>query len=663
MFQKSNPLNRPKSLQDAVQEFCLYFVIFLFGLFCLAVFGIFHKWLVVLFFIFFLAISFLRLYYLHLFRRIKIARFHRWVFLLIILVTLFNAFYHHDVPLSRDNAGYLTAGIMLSKADKLHFQDIISRPFNPFREADLGDDVYTSQFLPGYNTFLAFWYDLGGLPLLLWGNLTLLFLFLICFYGVACNLSSRKIAVCALLFLITFYAFLWFPRRTNSENLVMFLLWLSVWVFLRGVKEKNLRRVFQSLLPVSLIVLVRGEGLVYLLVFLFACFVFSLKKRKLLLANKKSLLPVIWVPLILALFFYYRDSYQGGYVFEHGLSLFYTITDFLKAPFVLVVLVLVIGALYASYLFLKHFFKKKKGKLSYKLQFGLAFLLALLVFVDLIVIYYHHSWKELVNWQIYRTQYVFIILGKYFLFPYFILFILGLLGKRIFKKKLFISLFLISPNIIFFLDPFVGLDQPWFLRRFYPAVIPMLFILGTLGLFNLGIKKKHRNLILVLLLLANIWVSWPIIFFSEYQGMGNRLQDFGSRFEPDSLILMDPGWHWQQWGYALHYVYGYNAVPKLDGFEGKEFEKLLASYDKIYVISRKPQNIFGDPAIPDDQLKYLFDFQIYYPTIVRTSKITNHVVKNEDRVNAKKVLTAYRTALPRIRDIEAYNLYVYEYIK
>ncbi len=663
MFQKVNPLNRPKSLEAVVQEFCLYFVIFLFGLFGLAVLGIFHKWLVISFFVLFLLVSVLKIYYLYLFRRVKVVRFHRWIFVLIIVVTLFNAFYHHDVPLSRDNAGYLTAGIMLARADKLHFYDIISRPFNPFREADLGEDVYTSQFLPGYNAFLGFWYDLGGLPLLFWGNLTLLFLFLICFYGAACNLGSRRIALFALLFLITFYAFLWFPRRTNSENLVVFLLWLSIWLFLRGFKQANLRRAFQSLLPISLIVLVRGEGLVYLAVFLFACLILGLKKRKLLLARKSILLPLIWVPLVLALFFYYVDFYQGGYVFEHGLSLFYTITDFLKAPFVLVVLVLVLAGLYVAYLFLKRSLAKKKRKFSHKLQLGLAFLLVLLVFVNLLVIYYYHSWKELFNWQIYRTQYVFIILGKYFLFPYLIIFILGLLGRGVFKKELLISLFLVSPSIIFFLDPFVGLDQPWFLRRFYPAAIPFLFILGALGLFNLGIKKKHRNLILVLLLIANLWVSWPIIFFSEYDGMGKQLSDFASRFEPDSLILMDPGWQWQQWGYTLHYIYGYNVVPKLDGFQDQEFGKLLASYDKIYVVSRKPQNIFGHPDIPDDKLKYFFETQIYYPTIVRTCKITSHVVKNEDRVNAKKVLTIYRTALPRERDIEAYNLYVYQYQK
>lgn len=663
IFMFSNSLNRRKNLENLVQEFCLLFAIFLFFLVAFAILGIFYQWLIILTFILFLGIGAWKIYYLYSFRKVKISRFQKWLLVFLIAVTLFNAFYHHDLPQSRDNIAYLTAGVMLAKNHQLYFQDILSRPFHPYREISLGQDIFTSQFLPGYNAFLGFWYHLGGLNLVFWGNLILFFLFLLCFYGVAANLASRKIALLALLFLVTFYSFLWFPRRTNSENLVMFLLWLSLWLFIKGVKMGDLKRSFLGFLPASLLILVRGEGLLYLFVFIIACFSLVIKQRKELKKHKRFLLPLLWLPLIFFLWWRYKNLCGGVYIFEHGLSLFYTITDFLKVPFVMVILILGLAVFYLFYLLIKYLLKKSKPKVSSHLQFIAAFLFTLFIFLDLLVIYYHHHFKELGNWQIYRTQYVFIILGKYFLFPYFIFFVLGLLGPRLLSRQFYYCVFLLSPSFIFFLDPFVGLDQPWFLRRFYPTIIPFLFILGAFGLANLGLKRKHLFLFSSLLLLMNLWVSYPIIFFREYQGMQKQLRDFSSRFEKDSLVLMDPGWQWQQWAYALHYIYGRNVLPKLDGFPKEEFQKLLVSYNKVYIVSTQRKNVFDHPDIPDDKLNYLFETQISYPTIIETCKITEHVVENEDQVQMRKILNEYRSVLPRQRDIEAYNLYIYEYEK
>lgn len=656
-----NPLNRPKNLTDVIQEFFILFALFLFILFALAIFGLFQCSLVVFLVVIFLGIILFRLYYLYAFRSVLIARWTKGVLVFILLVTLFNAVFHHDVPQSRDNIGYLTAARMLAKNGTLHFQDIISRPYHPYRAINLGPDVFTSQFLPGYNAFLGLWFQLYGLPLVFWGNLILFFFFLVCFYGASLSVLPRKWAFFALACLVTFYAFLWFPRRTNSENLTMCLLWLGIWLFLSGVKKTKLRHALWSLLPISLMVLVRGEGLLYLGIFLLACFVLILKKRKQIKQEKLIFLPLLFVLFNAYLFFHYVQVYQGVYILQHGLSLFYTIRDFFRVPFMVVILV--IGFIFLGLLAfgLRRFLQQANWRPARKGQIVLFVLICVFLLIDFAVIYYHHHYKELINWQIYRTQYVFIVLGQYFLMPYFVLFLLGLLGSKRIPRNLWYIAFLILPNVVFFLDPFVGLDQPWFLRRFYPAVIPFLFLAAAWGIQNLPLAKKHLVSVCGLLLLANLWVSQPIIFFVENQGMRSQLLDFAEHFEQDSLILMDPGWHWQQWAYALHYLYDYDVLPKLDNFSEEELEVLVASYEHVYVVSKNQEDIFGSRLIADDQLTYLFAYEFKYPTIAPTMQLTQHVMENEDQVQMRRLLVAYRTLLPRQRDWVSDQLYVYSF--
>jgi len=678
-----NPLNRPKNLEDAAQEFFLFFSVFLLALFGLAIFGVFKQWLVLLVFCLFLLPLILRFWYLFAFRKIKFSRYHKAIIIFLLCVTLFNVWYHHDLPSSRDNIGYLTAGTMLAKTGKLHFQDIISRPYHPYREIALGKDVFTSQFMPGYNVFLGFCHQLGGLILTLSSGAFLFALFLICLYGAGRQMIGQKRpALLALIFTITFFAYLWFPRRTNSENLFMVLLWLSFWLFLRGFATKDLRRMLWAFLPISLTILTRGEGLLFFGVFSLA-FCFAAWKFRSQIREKKFSFLLLLFPLA-SLFFFWRyvTVYSGIYLWGHAVSILYNLGDFivlwlpvnllslarhaaLYKFFVFLILFVLAALFYCAYRFrarLSFLRKKAFSRLRKGQTIVAVFLTAFFVF-NLILINHYHS-LEFVNWQTYRVQYVFIILGKYFLLPYFLIFLLALWGQKRISKYAYCAAFLLSPTIIFILDPFVGLDQPWFLRRFYPTLIPLLFILAAWGLYNLNLSKKLRGIIAVLLLAINLWVSWPIIFFREYQGVQSGLEDLASRLDPESLTLMDPGWQWQQWGYALHYLYDRDVLPEYDRYTSEELEKLINDHEKVFVISRKSpeeKDILDYPGFPDRGLKYLFETKIKYPLLLSTTNLTDYVADKEIAVSTVILLQKYQETLPREKDVESITLYVYQY--
>ncbi|MDP2918406.1 MAG: glycosyltransferase family 39 protein [bacterium] len=678
-----NSLNRPKNLEDAAQEFMIFGAVFFLALTGLAIFGVFQRWLVLLLFCLFLLAAGFRFWYLCAFRKIVLSRWHKGIIIFLLCVTLFNAWHHHDLPSSRDNIGYLTAGAMLSKTGKLHFQDIISRPYHPYREIALGKDVFTSQFMPGYNAFLGFCYSLGGLSLALSSGAFLFALFLICLYGAARKIiGKRKIAFLALIFTVTFFAFLWFPRRTNSENLFIVLLWLGLWLFLRGLEAKNLRRMLWGFLPVSLTVLTRGEGLLYLGAFTLSFCFAAWKLRSQIRKEKFSFLLLLFPLFALFLFWRYVVIYSGIYLWGHAVSILYNLGDFivlwlpvnllslarhaaLYKLFIFIILIIIAAAGYCVYKWRGSFafLLRKFSSRAKKGQFILAILLTAFFVFNLILIYHYHS-LEFVNWQTYRIQYVFIILGKYFLLPYFLIFLIALWGRKKISRHAYYAAFLLSPVVLFILDPFVGLDQPWFLRRFYPTLIPFLFILSAWGLCSLNLSKKLRGVIAVLLVAINLWVSWPIIFFREYQGVQSGLEDLASRLDENSLTLMDPGWQWQQWGYALHYLYNRDVLPEYDRYTEAEIQKLIADHPAVFVISRKSpeeKDILDYPGFPNSSLKYLFETKIKYPLLLPTTNLTDYVMDKEIAVSTVILLQKYQEALPRERDVESIMLYVYQY--
>ena len=224
--------------------------------------------------------------------------------LIIIVICLGIGWRHHDLPLGRDPTSYAVAAIKITESGGLSFGDELARPFHGLSQ--ISKDTFTSQFLPGYNVYLAVFYLGGGLTGLNLANLPLLFLALAGIFIITRRLSSAGGGLAAVLFTGSFYATIWFGRRWTSEILMMTLVLGAVACFVSGVRRRNLAGVLVGFLPVALTILVRGEGILYLLAYLLAAVIFIGWYRR-----ELRLVSVAWTLLALPLIVYitFNDNY------------------------------------------------------------------------------------------------------------------------------------------------------------------------------------------------------------------------------------------------------------------------------------------------------------------------------------------------------------------
>ncbi|MEW6407230.1 MAG: hypothetical protein AB1465_00880, partial [Patescibacteria group bacterium] len=265
-------------MSPILSKFTLFFCLCLSLLLGLAFFGYFKKSLILvcifLSFLLFL-ISILRQI---LKKQLQIKKIDLIIIVLLLLFSLFLSFFHHDLPRGRDDASYLVAAIKITESHSLAFSDKLTHTFTGFRNLD--SDRFTSQFLPGYGTYLAVFYNLGGLTLLFWANSLLIFLSLSFIYFLSKNLGGRKTGIISLLFLGTFYTTFWFPRRLISENLFMMLFWSSIFLFFDGILQKKKESLVLGFIPMTLTLFVRGEAIGFWLIYLVIILVHILCDRK-----------------------------------------------------------------------------------------------------------------------------------------------------------------------------------------------------------------------------------------------------------------------------------------------------------------------------------------------------------------------------------------------
>ena len=99
--------------------------------------------------------------------------------------------------------------------------------------------------------------------------------------------------------------------------------------------------------------------------------------------------------------------------------------------------------------------------------------------------------------------------------------------------------------------------------------------------------------------------------FVENDGVTADLESFSANFDEHDLILLQPDWQWQQWSYALHFIYGLDILPNTRGFDRDEFNNLLTDYENIYIISDNEP--YSYPYFPDASLELVNEASLEYP--------------------------------------------------
>ncbi|MFA6512066.1 MAG: hypothetical protein WCV86_03025 [Patescibacteria group bacterium] len=528
-------------------------------------------------------------------------------------LALFTALYQHDLPRGRDDMGILTAAVQLTESGSLSFIDPLSAPFHPYRE--IAPDEYTSQFLPGYTAVLAAGMHFGGIDAGAAVNGILIFLTLLVLYMVGVEAHSRIVGASFMVFFASSYLFFWIPRRTLSENLFIFLIWTAAYALLRAYRERSGTWLLLGTLPLAVGLLTRIEGVLYLGAYAVAALLLAYVRRKDFSFYAPALLWLLPLAASGVLLWRYTAFYGADYLQD---SYGHLVTSSTWLPLLGVgIVALFLFFVGATLLQRYHIAARKTAKL---------FIFVLIAF-ELFLLFWWLPGQNEISWSILKSHYVLQSFVPYFLLPFAVLALIGYV-RGSFHSRLFWVVFFLSPALFFVWDPLIALDQPWYMRRYYPVFIPFLYLAGSIGLVDL-LKRSHfiQWGVIGVLVLVQVMIFYPLVTYQDHEGVRAPLEEFAASFPDRALVLMEPGWGWQQWAYALHYVYDIDVLPNLDNLTPEKLDALFASHDDMYVVSTQPETYFL--GIPDAALTYERTVTFSYPELESTTNLNTYLNEHE----------------------------------
>ncbi|WP_370575461.1 hypothetical protein [Methanomethylovorans sp.] len=190
-------------------------------------------------------------------------------------------------------------------------------------------------------------------------------------------------------------------------------------------------------------------------------------------------------------------------------------------------------------------------------------------------------------------EFVYMALSEYNLqlplISIFLVFIASVLRMDASSKKQLLVIFFMLPGFLYLLSPFITLDQPWFLRRYVATTIPGAFLLMSLLMHDLSKQKTVYIGLLSLVMVLNIYAAYPILFFSENQGMITSVGDISAHVGPNDLVLVD---RYAAGSYKiadpLFFVYSKPALWwDADSLGKLKADLNVSRFDTVYILANK----------------------------------------------------------------------------
>ena len=597
---------------------CLAFIINT----ALAIFGLFQYWLV--FAVLIVAVLYVVVFFVRnllakgvSFKKQKIELL---VVLVIVIFSLLSGYYHHEWPTGRDDLSYIVAAEELTKSGSLSFSDHLSKPLHGLR--NIGGDTYTSQFLPAYNTYLASFRLILGQTGLFWANSLLLALSLLALYYLAKNLANRTAGLLAVTLAITSFVFNWFPRRTNTENLSLFLIWLAIWFLVYGWQKKDKNYILLGLIPLSFSILSRIESFAYLFFYLVAILIlFKFIRYEWVVPIKKVIKWLIWIVTLstLGLFVVYNYLYSSKYVWDQICGFFklddggiYNIV--ILAAFLVAIVITIIKLLKKNY----------KIKLLEK-KLKILWLAGSIVFVGWIVFLKYQQMQDSISRLSFKSSY------SFFVFEFGLLMLFFLLAWLVLKRKNVIDylIWLIClPTFVYLLEPYIAYDLPWFLRRYYPIFIPLIIIMTSVFLVKVRINNKLKVVIILLIILGNICLAVPFLTFVDHQGLSEEVNKLSRRFDSKEDLIVSQYFPHNKIISILHYIYDLNGIHSILDYSEEEIRELVSQYKNIYFIFGEN---FSEYPYLSDNCQVIETISLNFTRLERTNRyITAYLFNNEN---------------------------------
>lgn len=571
--------------------------------------------------------------------------------LIILLVVVINSFFWHDLPKGRDPMAYLASAVEISENGGLTFQDDLANPYPPFRE--LTDSVFISQFLPAYSVYLSIFITLGNIDSLFLANAILLFFALIAIFYTVKSFSNHKTGIGAVLLISSFYSIIWFTRTTDVEILSLFLIWCGVWFFVSGYQKNDYKSLIFGLAFFSLNLLTRGEAFLFFIMYILALTAVLLSDKW---ESKKShrrqsffAITSLWG---IVLFGWYLIKFRANYFADIGTEYVENILQFKNLETLIIIIFLLLLLLFV-YILLRLFNLNPQS--IRKINYILIFLLSL---GYLIYNYLTINSQVTTDWNNLKLYYLTQVFLRYYILLLLPIILYGFYNKY-FNKGIKWIIFILLPTLIFFLHPGIAVDHPWFMRRFIVTFIPLIFILLAIGISKIKFIKHAIFVTFLLFLVINFSIAWPISFFTNHEQVDQGLEGFASNFSSNDIVLFQPGWGWQQWSYALHFIYGLNVLPNANGYDLDEFLRIIDNYDNIYIVSTIEPYIY--PYFPKTELTKEFEYNLSYDNLDSSFDLTNYILEEGSSMDINFINEEFKSIPPSNIIESSYDLIIYKF--
>ncbi|MFH1597587.1 MAG: hypothetical protein ABIB97_00765 [Patescibacteria group bacterium] len=534
--------------------------------------------------------------------------------ILLLIISFFTAFFTtKDINAGRDNGAYLNDSLLINKSNTYIYQDAVLATFPGFTNLEDGETVLG--FPIGYSLFLTL-FHLGKMSFLFLANFILYFFILYCVYKISSVLFERANPLYSVIFFSTFYTSIWITRNFYSENLTCFLLLGALTLLLSN--NKNIKLL--SAIPAVATLLVRLDTLIYLPIFLVIYFI-EIKRIKGRIEKKLVLFLFLALAIVFFAFYFYSVSINDEYLINH----------------------------------FKEFVSPIKNLFFEDNTTGIT---------------------DFTNLHFPMGYYTLKVFSAYLLPVFFALAVFGLF--RILRNRhrntryIIYTLLFFAPSLFFIFKPMITIDHPWFMRRFYPAFIPLLIILAV-SFFEKKLKKGDY-IIIILLVIGNLVNVAPILFFRDYRDSPVMAEQLADSLPDDSVLIVASG---SQNTLSTYMYINYDIISSIEPaywswLDRKYPNDLLtkqyildnfAENKEIFVLSKVNPSLEKGTSISNvftnDELVYLKEYQYTTPAIKYSCDFRAEFLNQQ--ANKEMIDQTCDDLPPTEISQKVINFYIYQY--
>jgi 4-amino-4-deoxy-L-arabinose transferase-like glycosyltransferase len=539
--------------------------------------------------------------------------------LILILILAVSLFFHPNPWIlgGRDQGVYINTGVNIANTGSILIHDNLLKSLNVSEYGNffsIGDNhsnnpaIYEGSQYPGFYitdsqtgavtpqffylwpSWIAIFYSIFGLSIGLFVTPFFAVLSIISIYLVGKTLFNSRVGLLAAFFSTLNFAFIWYSREPTTEIFTMFLIFLGIFAFVHLSRQSSFSKYYYAIIAslcLGEIFLTRIDTVLLLIPFiLFLVYLWVEHQFK----AEHMVFVIISVTmgiyaLLSAIFIStpYTFDIIGLTLSDRLISLFNHLSIFSSGMAVLF-LASIISFDYRG--FVSHKIKNIVKFLPYIRAF-----IVILILLGMIYLLFIRPQGEITS-DSYNLVKVSWYMGGFFGVVLASLGCIMILYKKPYRESyFFLSIFLMY-SIFYILSAKISPDQPWWIRRYLPIVIPMAIICIAYFIDQLYMVSKSSKIIkvismilIILLIIPSIASDLKIVSFQEYGHALEDVDNMSKMFSDNSIILYTSNYYTERIATPLHYIYGKN-VTSVNSYNQSldMIDKWIASNKTVYLI-------------------------------------------------------------------------------